>query len=165
MGKEHHVRDAVVTLPRQTVTYANIQAVGNGSVITMLAWGISHFFLPDPWATWVPWWVGGLVVVLLLTDFCLNKREQRYFVARFHDGELVMHRGRLLTTRTALVPGSILSVDVQAGPLLKRLGLAKMTLNGVAALPEIPPLALGDAKRVQQLLTTLDNPVTDGRGV
>lgn len=51
------------------------------------------------------------------------------------------------------MPGSVLSVDVVRGPLLRKLGLARVKLNGIAQFPEIPALDESDACPLQRCLT------------
>lgn len=93
-----------------------------------------------------------LGVIGVAADALLNGVQQRTFVLRVVARGLEMNRGRYITTSVLVVPGAVLSVDIHDGPLLRRLGLVRLRPNGIAQLPEIPPLAEADGRAVQRLM-------------
>ncbi|MCW2715454.1 MAG: Bacterial rane flanked domain protein [Frankiales bacterium] len=73
------------------------------------------------------------------------------------DDDLVVRRG-VLVQRTTLVPyGRMQFVDVTAGPLARRLGLASVTLHtaAVATDASIPGLLAAEATRLRDRLAAL----------
>jgi len=93
-----------------------------------------------------------IAVVSVAADLVRNDFQQRHFTLRVLPRGVEMERGRYLATSMSIIPGAVLSVDVHVGPVLRRLGLARLRLNGIAHLPEIPPLAEADARAVQRLM-------------
>lgn len=103
--------------------------------------------------------VAGLVVALVLLGLALLAVERRWrawgYLERADD--LVVQRG-VLIRRTSVVPyGRMQYVDVTAGPLDRRFGLATVTLHTAAAATDayVPGLLADEAARLRDRLAAL----------
>ncbi len=98
--------------------------------------------------------VGGVVTALSL--LAVERRWLAWGYAERED-DLLVRRG-VLIRRTSVVPyGRMQYVDVTAGPLDRRLGLARVTLHTAAAASDasIPGLPLAEATRLRDRLAAL----------
>ena len=98
--------------------------------------------------------VGALLATLVLTGLVLVAVERRYAAWGYleREDDLVVRRGVLLQ-RTSVVP----YVDVTAGPLDRRLGLATVTMHTAAAATDatVPGLLAAEATRLRDRLAAL----------
>jgi hypothetical protein len=100
-----------------------------------------------------------LVVTALLTALALlavDRRVRAWGYAERED-DLLVRRG-VLVERLSVVPyGRMQYVDVTAGPLDRRLGLARVTLHTAAAASDasIPGLPAAEAARLRDRLAAL----------
>ena len=98
--------------------------------------------------------VGAVVVGLLLVAV---ERRYRAWGYLEREDDLVVRRG-VLVRRTSVVPyGRLQYVDVTAGPLARRLGLATVTLHTAAAATDasVPGLRAAEAERLRDRLAAL----------
>lgn len=108
------------------------------------------------------WWlagVGGVVVGLGVIAWVVwwAPRNQRSWGYAEGDDELTV-RGGLMFRRMVTVPYHRLQfVEVEAGPLARRLGFATVTVNTAATLTAcaIPGVERGEAMRLRNSLTEL----------
>lgn len=142
----------VVRLPAATRLYENVRSVSGGLLLAALAWAVAYPLLPPAWGFRTAVVGTVLAAIGVAADVVLNGVQQRSFILRVVPRGVEMERGRCITTSMLIVPGAVLSVDVHVGPFLRRLGLVRLRLNGIAPLPEIPPLAEADGRAVQRLL-------------
>ncbi len=140
-----------VRLVAATRLYENARSVGGGILFVAIGWAVAYPLLPASWGFRAALAMTLLAVVGVATDLILNEFQQRHFALRVLPRGMEMQRGRYINTSMSIIPGAVLSVDVHSGPVLRRLGLARIRLNGIAQLPEIPPLAESDARAVQRL--------------
>ena len=140
-----------------TLVYESLQACVGLLVALGIVWLLVYRYAPAPWGWWVTLSLTGLAVAVFVGDLFLNLRQQRHYRIEFDAGRCTIYRGRFLTTRTVIVPGSVLSVDLVRGPLLRMLGLARVKLGGIAQFPEIVALAQKDAIRLQDAFTAVHN--------
>ena len=103
--------------------------------------------------------VAGLLVTALLTAELLLAVQRRYLAWGYleREDDLLVRRG-VLVRRTSVVPyGRMQYVDVTAGPLARRLGLAMVTLHTAAAATDasIPGLPAVEAARLRDRLAAL----------
>lgn len=151
--------DARVVMPRASKRYEDLRSVAGGAVMTALAWALAAPLIPGPWGQRVAIGVTVIAAVVTVIDvLILNRRLWRFFYAEMGDGTLVMHTGRLLSTDMSVRRDAVLSVDVNVGPILRKWGLARVKLNGIAAFPEFPVLAHADALAIQAALTHAIDP-------
>jgi membrane protein YdbS with pleckstrin-like domain len=97
---------------------------------------------------------GGVVTGLAIS--AVRRRWSAWGYAERAD-DLLVRRG-VLVRRTSVVPyGRMQYVDVTAGPLDRRLGLARVTLHTAAAASDasIPGLPLAEATRLRDRLAAL----------
>ena len=99
------------------------------------------------------------VVALALVPLCLGAVRRRFEAWGYAEREddLLLRRG-VLVRRTSVVPyGRMQYVDVTAGPLDRRLGLARVVLHTAAAATDaaLPGLATAEADRLRDRLAAL----------
>ena len=103
--------------------------------------------------------VGALLVTVVLTGLVLVAVARRYAAWGYleREDDLLVRRG-VLVRRTSVVPyGRMQYVDVTAGPLDRRLGLATVTMHTAAAATDatVPGLLAAEATRLRDRLAAL----------
>ena len=103
--------------------------------------------------------VAALVVTAALTGLLLVAVERRFAAWGYleREDDLLVRRG-VLVRRTSVVPyGRMQYVDVTAGPLDRRMGLATVTLHTAAAATDasVPGLLAPEAARLRDRLAAL----------
>ena len=103
--------------------------------------------------------LAGLAVAAVLTGLVLLAVERRVAAWGYleREDDLLVRRG-VLVRRTSVVPyGRMQYVDVTAGPLARRLGLATVTLHTAAAATDasVPGLREDEARRLRDRLAAL----------
>ena len=103
--------------------------------------------------------VGALLLTALLTGLLLVAVERRVAAWGYleREDDLLVRRG-VLVRRTSVVPyGRMQYVDVTAGPLARRYGLATVTMHTAAAATDatIPGLLDDEARRLRDRLAAL----------
>ena len=103
--------------------------------------------------------VGGLLATLVMTGQTLVAVERRWAAWGYleREDDLVVRRG-VLVRRTSVVPyGRMQYVDVTAGPLDRRMGLATVTMHTAAAATDasVPGLLAAEATRLRDRLSAL----------
>ncbi len=103
--------------------------------------------------------VAALVVAVALTGLLLVAVERRFAAWGYleREDDLLVRRG-VLVRRTSVVPyGRMQYVDVTAGPLDRRMGLATVTLHTAAAATDasVPGLLAPEAARLRDRLAAL----------
>ena len=101
----------------------------------------------------------GLAVTAVLTGLVLVAVERRCAAWAYleREDDLLVRRG-VLVRRTSVVPyGRMQYVDVTAGPLARRYGLATVTLHTAAAATDafVPGLRAAEASRLRDRLAAL----------
>ena len=100
-----------------------------------------------------------LLLTVVVTGLLLVAVERRWAAWGYleREDDLVVRRG-VLVRRTSVVPyGRMQYVDVTAGPLDRRLGLATVTLHTAAAASDasVPGLLTAEATRLRDRLAAL----------
>ncbi len=103
--------------------------------------------------------LAGAAVVAVATALALLSVERRWAAWGYleREDDLLVRRG-VLVRRTSVVPyGRMQYVDLTAGPLDRRLGLATVTLHTAAAATDasVPGLLAEEAARLRDRLATL----------
>ncbi len=103
--------------------------------------------------------VAGLAAGLVLLGLTLLAVERRWRAWGYleRDDDLVVRRG-VLVRRTSVVPyGRMQYVDVTAGPIERRAGLATVTMHTAAAATDayVPGLLADEAARLRDRLASL----------
>jgi len=114
----------------------------------------------QPW-TWV---FPALVLIVVGWRCALLPRQVRAIGYAERDNELVIRRG-VMWQRLDVIPyGRMQHVDVTAGPLLARRGLAKVQLTtaSVASNGQIPGVTAAEAQRLREKLTQLGSARMEG---
>jgi membrane protein YdbS with pleckstrin-like domain len=102
-------------------------------------------------------WAGALVLVVLLAGFAwwlIGRNAQRWGYAELED-ELFVTRGALFRRLVVVPYGRMQYVDVQAGPVDRAYGLARIQLHTAApgTSAHIPGLPADEAARLRDRLT------------
>ena len=116
---------------------------------------LGGLLLPVP--GWVVWLVAALPVVVLGLGWVLVGRNVRRWGYRELDEDLWITRGAL-HRRLVVVPyGRMQYVDVQAGPLERAFGIARIRLHTASpgTTAYLPGLPAGEAARLRDRLTSL----------
>lgn len=143
-----------IRLAESVRRYCNSIALLGCSCVILIAWLTVGIFAPYPWRLWIPVVVSIPAVALTLIEVIFhNAWLVRYFRAEISADSFTMSKGRFWVVECAIRKDAILSVDVETGPMLRRFGLARPVLYGIAAFPEMPPMSLDDAKSLQHALT------------
>ena len=100
-----------------------------------------------------------LLLTVALTGLVLVVVERQYFAWGYleREDDLLVRRG-VLVRRTSVVPyGRMQYVDVVAGPLARRFGIATVTLHTAAAATDasVPGLRAQEASRLRDRLALL----------
>jgi membrane protein YdbS with pleckstrin-like domain len=145
----------VVRLTPSAKRYEDLQTVVGVIATLAITWFIvGVFFRSSVWGVRIAIGVSVLSVVLAVYEVLIaNARLLATFTATVDDGVLKTSVGRILLTETSVRADAVLSVDLHSGPVLSRWGLARLELNGIATLPELPPLVRADALHLQRSLT------------
>lgn len=103
--------------------------------------------------------VAALVLTAVVTGLLLLAVERRYAAWAYleREDDLIVRRG-VLVRRTSVVPyGRMQYVDVTAGPIARRYGLATVTMHTAAAATDavIPGLREDEAGRLRDRLAAL----------
>ena len=103
--------------------------------------------------------LAGLALTAAVTVLLLQAVRRRYEAWGYleRDDDLLVRRG-VLVRRTSVVPyGRMQYVDVTAGPLDRRMGLATVTMHTAAAATDasVPGLLLPEATRLRDRLAAL----------
>lgn len=104
-----------------------------------------------------PWlWIGaGVLAAFLLWAVLLIPRQVRAIGYAERDDDLLLRKGILFRQLVVVPYGRMQFVDVSAGPLARRFGIATVQLHTAAASTdaEIPGLAPDEAERLRDRLT------------
>lgn len=103
--------------------------------------------------------LGALVLAVVVTGLLLVAVERRFAAWGYleREDDLLVRRG-VLVRRTSVIPyGRMQYVDVTAGPLARRYGLATVTMHTAAAATDatIPGLRDDEARRMRDRLAAL----------
>lgn len=146
-------RVTLTGLPATVKRYKDIEAIGGAGTTAAIALGVAYV-APRGWWTWVAVALAALALAAAAVEVLfLNGRLVRLTRIDCVDRGLWMRTGRWFWCEVSLCPESILSVEVAQGPLLRGMGLAKVTIKGIGSFPTLPPLMLDDARAVQRLLS------------
>jgi membrane protein YdbS with pleckstrin-like domain len=107
------------------------------------------------------WWIGAPVAVLAVAGaawgFVWAGRNQRSWGYAENDDDLLVTSGVMFKRLVAIPYGRMQFVDVQAGPLDRAFGIAKVTLHTASTetAADIPGLPADEATRLRNRLTEL----------
>jgi membrane protein YdbS with pleckstrin-like domain len=139
--------------PARRLVWLRRTALGAALLPVAAALAAAAALAPGPWL-WGA--VPALVAAMLGTDWALRRRLAAWGYLERED-DLLVRRG-VLVRRTSVVPyGRMQFVDVTAGPLDRRFGLATVHLHTAAAASDarIPGLPRDEADRLRDRLAAL----------
>jgi membrane protein YdbS with pleckstrin-like domain len=151
-------------LDPEAVTVWRISSAITSAIVCLCAVGL--FFIAAN--TNLPLWVAALVgcVAVIFTYFFVEPLPKlllyhwRYEVS---EHEIDIKHGILVVKRTLIPMVRVQHVDTKQGPILRRYGLATVTISTAARVHEIPALSLRDADalrdRIAELARVVDEDV------
>lgn len=106
----------------------------------------------SPWF----WLLAGFPILFLVWSFLLVPRQVRAIGYAERDDDLLIRKGVLFRSMVVVPYGRMQYVDVEAGPLDRRLGLAKVQLHtaSVGTDAQIPGLPPDEAARLRDRLAS-----------
>jgi membrane protein YdbS with pleckstrin-like domain len=125
--------------------------------VPLLLIGVGLLVVPDL-AVWVRA-IGAVVLVAgaveLAAAWAVAGRQQARWGYRESDEELVITSGVLFRSLTVVPYGRLQYVDVEAGPLQRRLGIATITVHTASprTAATLPGLPTDEAARLRDVLT------------
>ncbi|GAB3084426.1 PH domain-containing protein [Isoptericola nanjingensis] len=113
--------------------------------------GVVLAVLVSPWF----WLLAGVPAALLVWALLLVPRQVRAIGYAERDDDLLIRKGIMFRTLVVVPYGRMQYVDVEAGPLDRRLGIAKVQLHTASASTDadIPGLVPDEAERLRDRLT------------
>jgi membrane protein YdbS with pleckstrin-like domain len=104
-----------------------------------------------------PWWwlLAGVPAAVFLATAVVVPRQVRALGYAERDDDLLVRKGVLFRSLVVVPYGRMQYVDVEAGPLDRRLGIAKVQLHTAAAATDavIPGLPPAEAERLRDRLS------------
>lgn len=112
----------------------------------VLAWTLSPWF----------WLLAGFPVLFLVWSIILIPRQVRAIGYAERDDDLLIRKGVMFKSMVVVPYGRMQYVDVEAGPLDRKLGLAKVQLHtaSVGTDAQIPGLPPDEAARLRDRLAS-----------
>lgn len=133
------------------------EVVGYLILLVLTAWPVALKLL-GPWsgASW--WAVAPLpvaVVILAVIQVLLAPRRVRAYGYREDEQDFLVRKGLLIRSLVTVPYGRMQYVDVGSGPLLRKFGLASITLHTASAETdtELPGITAQEADRLRERLT------------
>lgn len=113
--------------------------------------GVVLALLVSPWF----WLLAGVPAALLVWALLLVPRQVRAIGYAERDDDLLIRKGIMFRTLVVVPYGRMQYVDVEAGPLDRKLGIAKVQLHTASAGTDadIPGLVPDEAERLRDRLT------------
>jgi len=113
--------------------------------------GVVLAVLVSPWF----WLLAGVPAALLVWALLLVPRQVRAIGYAERDDDLLIRKGIMFRTLVVVPYGRMQYVDVEAGPLDRKLGIAKVQLHTASANTDadIPGLVPDEAERLRDRLT------------
>lgn len=141
---------------RDALTVWRITGVIGGVIVCLIAAGlfVIAFF------TGMPMWIAVVVACLALffsyisigPEPTIRWRRWRYEVT---EDEIDLQRGVLVVKRTLVPMVRVQHVDTKQGPILRKYGLATVTISTAATTHEIPALSEEDAAALRDRIAEL----------
>lgn len=125
---------------------------GIGAAVLLLIFAVTGILTGDWW-----WWIGvGVVLLEVVWLLWLIPRRVRAWGYTEHEDDLLIRRGVMFRTLVVVPYGRMQYVDVQAGPLDRAFGLARVQLHTASPGTDaaIPGLVADEAARLRQRLAS-----------
>lgn len=128
-----------------------------GSAITLIAAGV--FIGMIFWFDWYRWLLPiPVIIFLLVLIFSLwVVPEVRYKIWRYrlNEHEIEIRHGIFIIKKTLVPMMRVQHVDWTQGPILKKYGLATISIHTAATVHEIPALEMEEAEELRQRISVL----------
>ncbi|KQY79591.1 hypothetical protein ASD24_19860 [Paenibacillus sp. Root52] len=120
-------------------------------LLTLLAIGYLIVAWARDWTLWPGWAALGLFIVSFMWfGWALPALQYRYFSFRVAEDELEIHSGWLWITDTIVPMTRVQQVELESGPLLRKYGLAKVSIVTAAATLVIAGLEREEAEQLKR---------------
>ncbi|WAA12557.1 PH domain-containing protein [Fervidibacillus halotolerans] len=108
---------------------------------------------------WPKWIISILVVLFILggyySIFFSPKLKWRRWRYEIREQEIELQHGLFVVTKTLIPMVRVQHVDMEQGPILKKYGLATISISTAATTHEIPALEGEEAENVRQIISEL----------
>lgn len=114
---------------------------------------LSFFF---DWYKWlIPVFVILVVLVFMISIWFLPGIRYQIWRYRINEHEIEIQHGLFIVTKTLIPIIRVQHVDWTQGPILKKFGLATITIHTAATIHEIPALIMEDAEELRKRISLL----------
>lgn len=120
-------------------------------LLTLLAAGYLMIAWVRDWVLW-PGWIGLVffIISLIWYTWILPGLRHRHFSFRVAEDEVEIHSGWLWHTDTIVPMTRVQQVELESGPLLRKYGLAKVSIVTAAATLHIAGLEREEAEQLKR---------------
>ncbi|MGA4507785.1 PH domain-containing protein [Propionibacteriaceae bacterium G1746] len=151
--------DALFAPPTERWTPVSPKFVTVETISLFLGWPLFIIASLVPTIIWAPWWVPALIglfwVVFLSWRLWAVRRTARTWAYAERDTDLYVTHGLLFKQLVVVPYGRMQVVEVSAGPLLRRYGLANVELKTAGRDVIIPGVTADEAARLRESLAKL----------
>lgn len=155
--------EPTMRLPRGALGYVNIRSLLGVVVLTVVLAVALPIIVPAEWRTMVLVGAGLVVVIGTVIDLIVNRLAVRATVYGVTPDFVRIRRGVLVTSDTVIPAAQIMNISVIEGPVLRRLGMARLRFTCIAHVEPLGPLSVDEALRVRDVLLDLGT-VGESRG-
>ncbi|MBD7983933.1 PH domain-containing protein [Sporosarcina sp. Sa2YVA2] len=126
------------------------------SILTLLAIGIGVLVYIFEWPTWIYLIEVGVIVLFAYFIIALFPKIRwmrwRYEV---RESEIELQHGLFIVKRTLIPMVRVQHVDTSQGPILRKYGLAEISISTAATVHTIPALVMGEADDMRNRISVL----------
>ncbi|KKK36263.1 membrane protein [Mesobacillus campisalis] len=132
----------------------------SGGIHSLIVWLFGAGLVAIAWLFDWPWWLAGSVLAICALHsyfFILLMPRLRWKRWRYEvrEQEIELQRGVFIIKRTLVPMIRVQHVDTRQGPILRKYGLATITISTAATVHEIPALELDEAEELRLSISKL----------
>lgn len=126
------------------------------SILALLAIGVGVLVYIFEW----PWWIyliEGAAVILFAYFIIVLFPKIRWMRWRYEvrESEIELQHGLFIVKRTLIPMVRVQHVDTSQGPILRKYGLAEISISTAATVHTIPALVMGEADEMRGRISVL----------
>ena len=127
--------------------------------IVLLAIPTSYFIAISHWLEWPPVWGWLLLTIVLiysvLETLIFPKIRLKFWRYEIHQDEIDIQHGILIIKRTLIPMVRVQHVDTEHGPIMRKFGLATLSIYTAGSTHKIPALAFNQAQTLRSQIAHL----------
>ncbi|WP_338752864.1 PH domain-containing protein [Bacillus sp. FJAT-52991] len=149
-------------ISKKALTVWRISGIINTLIVWLLLIGGGVFtFMKDG-----PLWVIGVLVLtgvltIYLCVYLLPKLRWNRWRYDVREQEIELQHGVVITRRTLIPMIRVQHVDTEQGPILRKYGLAGITISTAATIHEIPAVEMEEAEEMRKMISALARVATE----